>query len=118
VRSGELCWLSVEELLNLKPFVCLFLCIDQQLNNTLEELELGLNRLTDEVAADDNFIHLGKLRKLDLSEEWFSEAGISAISLLIQVRSTFGLLFHCDPKAPLLWNICVDCYWPTFVLPG
>ena len=37
-----------------------------QLNNSLEELYLGSNKLTDEFTADDNFIHLGKLKKLDL----------------------------------------------------
>ena len=63
----------------------LFVCVGQQLNNSLEELDLGLNELTDEFTADDNFIHLGKLRELDLSEESFSEAGIAAIALMIQV---------------------------------
>jgi len=41
-------------------------CVDQQLNNSLEELNLASNALTDEFTADDNFIHLGKLKKLDL----------------------------------------------------
>ena len=40
--------------------------VGQQLNNSLEELNLGDNELTDEFTADDNFIHLGKLKKLDL----------------------------------------------------
>ena len=46
--------------------VCLFVCVDPQLNNSLQELNLGSNGLTDEFTADDNFIHLGKLKKLDL----------------------------------------------------
>jgi len=45
----------------------LFVCVDPQLNNSLQELHLGYNGLTDEFTADDNFIHLGKLKKLDLS---------------------------------------------------
>ena len=53
--------LSLEELLNLELFVD---CVDQQLNSSLEELYLGHNELTDEFTADDNFIHLGKLKKL------------------------------------------------------
>ena len=40
--------------------------VDQQLNNSLEELDLGYNILTDEFTADDNFIHLGKLKTLYL----------------------------------------------------
>ena len=73
--------------------ICLFVCVDQQLNNSLEELDLARNKLTDEFTADDNFIHLGKLRKLSLSAESFSEKGIAAIALLIQVH--FSLLpFH------------------------
>ena len=43
-----------------------FVCVDPQLNNSLQELYLGNNELTDEFTADDNFIHLGKLKKLDL----------------------------------------------------
>jgi len=73
-------------------FVCLFLSVGQQLNNSLEELDLGYNKLTDELTADDNFIHLGKLKKLDLSGVSFSEAGATAISLLIQVQIPFDLL--------------------------
>ena len=63
----ELCLLSLEELLNLELFVYLFVCVDPQVNNSLQELNLGFNGLTDEFTADDNFIHLGKLKKLDLS---------------------------------------------------
>ena len=44
----------------------MFVCVDPQLNNSLEELDLGWNELTDEFTADDNFIHLGKQKKLDL----------------------------------------------------
>jgi len=46
--------------------ICLFLCVGQQLNNSLEELDLSATELTDEFTADDNFIHLGKLRMLIL----------------------------------------------------
>ena len=73
--------------LSLEPFVCLFDCVGQQRNNSLEELDLGYNDLTDEFTADDNFIHLGKLKKLDLSKESFSERGFAVISLMIQVQS-------------------------------
>ena len=83
----ELCLLSLEELLNLE----LFVCVDPQLNNSLQELNLGGNRLTDEFTADDNFIHLGRLKKLELSRGSFSEAGIAAISLLLQVQLPFDL---------------------------
>ena len=41
--------------------------VGQQLNNSLEELDIGSNKLTDEFTADDNFIHLGKLKKLNLA---------------------------------------------------
>ena len=44
----------------------MFVCVDPQLNNSLQELNLHRNGLTDEFTADDNFIHLGKLKKLDL----------------------------------------------------
>ena len=44
----------------------MFVCADPQLNNSLQELNLGDNELTDEFTADDNFIHLGKLKKLSL----------------------------------------------------
>jgi len=77
----------------LEPFVCLFDCVGQQLNNSLEELDLGRNELTDEFTADDNFIHLSKLRKLDFSWSSFSEAGFAAISLMIQVESLPICLF-------------------------
>ena len=43
-----------------------FVCVDPQVNNSLQELNLGENGLTDEFTADDNFIHLGKLKKLNL----------------------------------------------------
>ena len=46
--------------------ICLFVCVDPQVNNSLQELNLGWNELTDEFTADDNFIHLGKLKKLNL----------------------------------------------------
>ena len=49
----------------------MFVCVDPQLNNSLQELNLGDNELTDEFTADDNFIHLGKLKKLDLRENIF-----------------------------------------------
>jgi len=65
----------------------LFGCVDHQLNNSLEELNLAANQLKDEFTADDNFIHLGKLRKLDFSGGSFSVAGIAAISQLMQVQS-------------------------------
>jgi len=68
--------------------ICLLVCVDQQLNNSLEVLNLCLNELGDEFTADDNFIHLSKLRKLGLSAKSFSEAGFAAISLMIQVHST------------------------------
>ena len=45
----------------------MFVCVDPQLNNSLQELDLSNNRLTDEFTADPNFIHLGKLKKLDLN---------------------------------------------------
>ena len=67
--------------------ICLFVCVGQQLNNSLEELYFPEHNLTDEFTADDNFIHLGKLGKLNLSQESFSEAGIAAISLMLQVQS-------------------------------
>ena len=86
-----MCLLSLEELLNLE----LFVCVDPQLNNSLQELNLARNKLTDEFTADDNFIHLGKLSSLDLSSEFLSEAGIAAISLLLQVQFTFDL-FACS----------------------
>lgn len=44
----------------------MFVCVDPQLNNSLQELDLGRNELTDEFTADDNFIHLGKLIELNL----------------------------------------------------
>jgi len=47
--------------------VCLFHCVDPQVNNSLQELGLSWNELTDEFTADDNFIHLGKLKVLDLA---------------------------------------------------
>jgi len=76
----------VEELPSLEPFgLCLFVCVGQQVNNSLEELDLDRNELTDDFTADDNFIHLGKLRRLNLADQRFSEKGIAAISLLIQV---------------------------------
>ena len=76
--------------------ICLFV-LDPQLNNSLQELNLENNELTDEFTADDNFIHLGKLKKLDLSSESFSEAGIAAISLLLQVQFHLICLFaYCD----------------------
>jgi len=68
-------------------FVCWFVCVDQQLNNYLEELYLREHELTDEFTADDNFIHLGKLKKLDFWGGSFSQQGIAAISLLLQVQS-------------------------------
>ena len=69
--------------------------VDPQLNNSLQELNLGGNDLTDEFTADDNFIHLSKLGSLNLSYESFSEAGIAAISLLLQVQFPFDL-FVCS----------------------
>ena len=45
----------------------MFVCVDPQLNNSLQELNLRFNELTDEFTADDNFIHLGKLKKLNLA---------------------------------------------------
>ena len=84
----ELCLWSLEELLSLE----LFVCVDPQLNNSLQELNLGRNGLTDEFTADDNFIHLAKLKNLDLgTNESFSEAGFAAISLLLQVEFPFDL---------------------------
>ena len=74
----------------------MFVCVDPQLNNSLEDLHLGGNKLTDEFTADDNFIHLGKLKKLDLSDASFSKAGFAAISLLLQVQFPFDLFVHCD----------------------
>ena len=62
-----MCLLSLEELLNWE----LFVCVDPQLNNSLQELILRYNNLTDEFTADDNFIHLGKLKKLDLQANKF-----------------------------------------------
>ena len=47
----------------------MFDCVDPQLNNSLQELNLCWNGLTDEFTADDNFIHLGKLKKLGL---WYN----------------------------------------------
>ena len=44
----------------------MFVCVDPQLNNSLQELNLSWNDLTDEFTADDNFIYLGKLKKLNL----------------------------------------------------
>ena len=44
----------------------MFVCVDPQLNNSLQELDLAGNKLRDEFTADDNFIHLAKLKKLDL----------------------------------------------------
>ena len=44
----------------------MFDCFDPQLNNSLQEVNLDYNELTDEFTADDNFIHLGKLKKLNL----------------------------------------------------
>jgi len=88
VRSGELCLLG---LLILEPLVCFFVCVGQQLNNSLEELDLADNRLTDEFTADDNFTHLGKLKKLNLSSESFSVKGIAAISRMLQVQSSLIL---------------------------
>ena len=44
----------------------MFVCVDPQVNNSLQELNLGYNELTDEFTADDNFIHLGKLKWLNL----------------------------------------------------
>ena len=73
----------------------MFVCVDPQLNNSLEELNLGFNELTDEFTADDNFIHLAKLSLLDVSYASFSEAGIAAISLLLQVQLPFDL-FVCS----------------------
>ena len=73
----------------------MFVCVDPQLNNSLEELNLAYNDFTDEFTADDNFIHLAKLSSLDLSRESFSEAGIAAISLLLQVQFPFDL-FVCS----------------------
>ena len=67
--------------------ICLFVCVGQQLNNSLEELYFPEHNLTDKFTADDNFIHLGKLKKLDLSSASFSKAGCSAISLMLQVDS-------------------------------
>ena len=73
------------------------ICVDPQLNNSLQELHLGRNWLTDEFTADDNFIHLGKLSSLDLSHESFSKAGFAAISLLLQVQFHLICLFaHCN----------------------
>ena len=46
----------------------MFDCVDPQLNNSLQELNLGSNKLTDEFTADDNFIHLGKLQWLSLQD--------------------------------------------------
>ena len=77
--------------------ICLIVCVDLQVNNSLQELHLASNELTDEFTADDNFIHLGKLSSLDLSYASFSEAGIAAISLLLQVQFPLICLFvHCD----------------------
>ena len=79
------------------------ICVDPQVNNSLQELYLGGNILTDEFTADDNFIHLGKLSVLDLSNESFSEAGIAAISLLLQVQFPLICLFvHCDRSFVLI----------------
>lgn len=44
----------------------MFVCVDPQLNNSLQELNLVNNKLTDEFTADDNFIHLGKLKQINL----------------------------------------------------
>ena len=44
----------------------MFVCVDPQLNNSLQELNLYSNDLTDEFTADDNFIHLGKLKNINL----------------------------------------------------
>ena len=44
----------------------MFVCVAPQLNNSLQALHLGNNDLTDEFTADDNFIHLGKLKELDI----------------------------------------------------
>ena len=81
----------------------MFVCVDPQLNNSLQELNLSRNGLTDEFTADDNFIHLAKLKKLDLSQESFSEAGIAAISLLLQVQfPLICLLVNCDRSFVLI----------------
>ena len=76
-------------------FVCVD-CVCQQLNNSLEKQFFDIHDLTDEFTADDNFIHLGKLKKLDLFQNSFSEAGTAAISLMIQVQSPLICLFVCS----------------------
>ena len=114
----------------------LFVCVGPQFNNSLEELYLASNKLTDEFTTDDNFIHLGKLKMLGLSSESFSEAGIAAISPLLQVQFPLICLFaHCDRLFVLIpfqtplslcvflvcflvtwvcW-LCVDCCWSLFI---
>jgi len=90
----------------------LFVCDDQQVNNSLEELDLNRNQLTDEFTADDNFIHLGKLRKLDLSNGLFSVEGIAAISLMIQVRfpiipsNLLSVCFVAESTAVAVLHMC------------
>ena len=44
-----------------------------QHNNSLQELDLRLNELTDDFTRDENFIQLGKLKKLILNSNKLTE---------------------------------------------
>jgi len=86
--------LSMGKLLNLEAYVCVG---QQHHNNSLEELNLVRSCLTDEFTADKTFMHLSKLKKIDLSSGKFSMTGIAAISELIQVQSSLSCgLFPFD----------------------
>ena len=92
-----------------------------QHNNSLQELDLGNNNLTDDFTKDENFIQLGKLKKLNLSDNELTEIspllcdlmkleeldlnsnplsteGVVVVSKFLQVSLFGGLLLL------LLWN--------------
>ena len=64
-----------------------------QHNNSLQELNLGWNELTDDFTKDENFIQLGKLKKLDLS----SNDLIEMSPLLCDLMKLEGLYLFGNP---------------------
>jgi len=78
-----------------------------QSNNSLQELDLSTNKLTDEFTADGNFVHLGKLKRLNLGWNDLVDFPLDARVLdafkntLIYLRDNRSLR---SPPASAVWS--------------
>ena len=85
-----------------------FVCVDPQLNNSLQELYLGYNEMTDEFTADDNFIHLAKLKKLNLRNNELVNFPLDDRVLRAFENTLIDLIWNLSLRSPPS-NCHLDC---------